>query len=174
MKDGWKYVGLFAVALGVAAGYFALHECGHALATVAVGGKVAEIHWFWQPHVASDLFGVGQAGVVAVGLGGLAFPWWITRMVRPRRFWMWYAVWITEWIVLWSFALSLITALFPSTGLSTDMQQVLAVWPRGKTLFAIFSGSAIWFTWRSIVQAQPLGRIAAYFHISLKKAGAVF
>ena len=52
--------------------YPALHELGHSLATLVLGGKVIEFHLLPLPNMLCDGSSVGNAGLVTIAVAGVA------------------------------------------------------------------------------------------------------
>ena len=63
-------VGLFTAAVM----YPLLHEAGHSLAALLLGGRVVELRLFPIPSVLCDVGGIGSAGLVVFALCGAALP----------------------------------------------------------------------------------------------------
>lgn len=54
--------------------YPLIHECGHALATLALGGRIGSFSFFPIPHVESGIPNDNMTIVAIVSLSGLIFP----------------------------------------------------------------------------------------------------
>ena len=82
---------LLLVVLVISQAYLLLHEGGHALAAVAVGGRVTTLDarpWSSRPHAAYDLAGVtdGQRAFIAAAGTLLPLAAWLALIVAvPRR-----------------------------------------------------------------------------------------
>ena len=71
-----QVVGLFSIGLFTAILlYPTLHEAGHSLLALIVGAKVVDFNLFPIPSIMCDVFGVGNTGMIVMGLGGIIIPY---------------------------------------------------------------------------------------------------
>lgn len=75
-----------AVAIVV---YPFLHESGHTLTTILLGGTIREFTMFPFASVLSDISQMPNTGLVIVGLSGVLFPLIISVAIHPKQFYFW-------------------------------------------------------------------------------------
>lgn len=107
MKTALKIGGLLTVALLVAGvGYPLLHEGGHILVSLCIGGAVEEVRLLPTASVLCRMSPT-PASVTAVGLGGILLPCAVAAMLPHRRFWGWFVRFILLSVCLMSLVFSL-------------------------------------------------------------------
>lgn len=157
-------VGLFTAVLL----YPLLHEWGHSLATVILGGKVIEFHLFPLPNVLCDGRSVGNTGLAVVGLCGMLTPFLLSLMCRPKCFTLWYIVQLVKGISSLAFALSLVSLSGPKYAVhiaDDDILTVLRFWPDGKGLCTVMMTGLLLLAVYSICRQNPIQQVCNYFHI---------
>lgn len=167
MKDTLKVVGMtligFFVALIV---YPFLHEAGHSIAAVMLGGECVEFRLFPLPYMVCNAAGMESGSLIIVGLSGLLLPFLISLVIRSRFFYLWYASVLLRGISILSFVISAVVVLLHWGGVAVpndDITQVLDLWQGGASW--IFAG-ALLFTAILItvtVRERPLKRIVSAF-----------
>ncbi len=145
--------------------YPVLHECGHSLAALAVGGKVSCVSLFPIPYtdcILPSSTAVWQWKIV--GLGGLMFPLFFTWIISIRRFWIWLVGFYLHFICLLSFCFSAISCLLFAAGSPVAGDDVTQVLERGNGqynvwifLFLLF---LIFLTVFRLAKAQPLSYLS--------------
>lgn len=145
--------------------YPVLHECGHSLAALAVGGKVSCVSLFPIPYtdcILPSSTAVWQWKIV--GLGGLMVPLFFTWIISIRRFWIWLVGFYLHFICLLSFCFSAISCLLFAAGRPVAGDDVTQVLERGNGQFNVwiflFLLFLIFVTVFRLAKTQPLSYIS--------------
>lgn len=176
MKDTIKAIGLFVVGLTVAViVYPVMHELAHSVVAIAVGARVLEINILPVPSVLCDVKSVDSTGMVAIGMSGMLLPYFLSAVIKPKNFWVWYANYIVKGISALAFVISTMsTVCFLAGNLlpNDDTTQTLMTWSGGKWIcLAISFGLAIFAIVR-MLQERPLTRCMRYFDVPSKKTAS--
>ena len=86
--------------------YPLLHELGHSLAAIALGGEIVQLSWLPIPSVLCKMNSPNTSQYVIVGLSGMIFPALLCIFVRSNRFWVWYLMFIMKLTAAWSLVLA--------------------------------------------------------------------
>lgn len=164
-KDVMKLLLIVGIGFFIALiGYPFLHEMGHIFASLLVGAEVLELTLFPVPSVLCDVTGVGTAGLVVIGFGGVVFPL-LFSLTMPRK---WFISWcvraILQGITVLSFAISCVSILF-SVNHQDDMIQVLNFWESGKTVLLLILCCCAFLTFAFIALDKPGRRICEFFGV---------
>ena len=128
MKDLRKVIWLLIIGLFTAVLlYPTLHELGHYLTTVLLGGKVLEIHLFTLPNMLCDGSSVGEIGLVMIGLSGMLIPFFISLLLNPKPFLLWYISQLIKCISVLAFGISLMSLLGKGYGFSISNDDIITV-----------------------------------------------
>lgn len=145
--------------------YPTLHEGGHSLAAVLVGGKVNEFVLFPLPYISCDITRVDTTGMMLIGVGGMFFPLLFTWVIYIRNFWFWLLGLYLNMICFLSFAISLYGCILFSIRkplLNEDITQVLELYPSGIWLWiTIFIGLLVGMVVQ-VVKTKPIRRCYEY------------
>lgn len=170
MKDFLKIIGIILVGLFTAVIiYPMLHEAGHSLIALTVGADVVEFNLFPLPNVMCNVIGIDNTGLVAIGLGGIIVPYFISFFVNPKSFWSWYANAIVRGISLLALGISFTSIILWLNGKivqNEDIVQVLNVFESGAILFLIVFAVMFVYGIIRIITDKPLGRITKYFSLN--------
>jgi hypothetical protein len=118
--------------------YPALHELGHPLVILVLGGKVIEFHLLPLLNMLCDGSSVGNAGLVTIGLCGMLIPFLISISFKPNHFTLWYVMQLIKGISSLAFALSLMSLCGRRFGFriaNDDIITALNFWADGSTFF---------------------------------------
>lgn len=130
MRDFLKIIYIFVVGLFVAVFvYPIMHEMGHLIATLAVGGNVAEIRIFPVAYTKCDVFSVNSFGKAIIGLSGMIFPMFFA-WIRFKKFYIWYPMFVLRGIVLLSLIISVVSIVLFYSGITVaneDIVQILQI-----------------------------------------------
>ena len=176
MRNIIKGSGLFIIGFLVAVVvYPVIHEFSHSLVAIAVGARVVEINIFPVPSVLCDIQAVDNTGIVAIGLSGMLLPFFLSSVIKPKGFWLWYANYIVKGISALAFVISTISTACFLTGNplpNDDTTQTLMTWSSGKWIcLAISLGLAIFAIVR-MIQEKPLAHCMRYFDVLSKKTAS--
>lgn len=164
-----QVVGLFSIGLFTAILlYPTLHEAGHSLLALIVGAKVVDFNLFPIPNIMCDVFGVGNTGIVLIGLGGIIIPYVLSMSLRPKTFWLWYSNALVRGISLLAVGISFVSIVLWMNGIivpNEDIIQVLKVFNGGSILFLTVFAMMLIFGIVRIVYDKPLKKIIEYFEI---------
>lgn len=81
-----QMLGIFSIGLFTAILlYPTLHEAGHSLLALIVGAKVVDFNLFPIPSIMCDVFGVGNTGIILIGLGGIIIPYVISMIFKTKN-----------------------------------------------------------------------------------------
>lgn len=146
--------------------YPSMHEIAHALVAWAVGAEVKAVHVFSEPQVLCDLRNVNDVGTVLIGWSGCVLPLVFSLLLRPRHFWIWYAVFVLRGISVFACALAEVSVWMFVCGrpmTNDDITQLLQLCPQ--SLWISFCLAAVLFAIGTValVHDKPFDRCAAYF-----------
>lgn len=176
MKDTIKAVGLFIVGIAVAVIiYPVMHELAHSVVAIAVGGRVIEINILPVPSVLCDIRAVDDPGMVAIGMSGMLLPYFLSAVIKPKSFWLWYANYIVKGISALAFVISTISTVCFLAGSplpNDDTTQTLMTWSGGKWIcLAVSIGLAI-SAIVGLIQEKPLIHCIRHFDMPSKKTAS--
>lgn len=66
-----------------------LHELGHSILTLILGGKISGFSAFPIPYIECELNKVNDLKIIIAGIGGIAFPILFTIMIYSKHFSIW-------------------------------------------------------------------------------------
>lgn len=169
MKDAMKIAAITVVGLIIAViVYPFLHEGGHSLAAVIVGAKVEEFNLYPLPNVLCNVQSVGTVGLFVIGIGGMLFPFLLTSIIQPKRFWSWFICFTTRGICLLSFAIALFAAAVFQTDLKVvneDITQVMQIAPNYRALYVVMLLGLIAWDILLVVKSHPIRRCMEFFDL---------
>lgn len=171
-KDIKKLFGLILAGWGTAIVLYPfLHETGHSLITLLVGGEVVEFHLFPLPNILCLLREQNTAEVVLIGLSGMLFPFAVSCLPSCKNFWLWYVNWSLKGISLLSFLISAVIVIMFQSGTpveNDDMTRVMEAYPQGATMYlALFALLSVYVIWR-MVEDRPINRLLSLFELQKK------
>ena len=138
VKEIIKMAGLIIVGLLTAVIIYPfMHEVGHSLVALLVGSEIADFNLLPMPFVVCEVSTVGETEKALIGLGGIVFPFILSMILKPKRFWCWYVSLILKGISVYCVMLSVIAIVFYIHGNSwqnEDIVQVLHSFPSGRWL----------------------------------------
>ena len=141
MKKTLKMIGLVIVGLLTAVIIYPfLHEVGHSLVALLVGAKITDFNLLPMPFIECEVSSVDITGQIFIGLGGMVFPFVVSMIYTPKKFWGWYVSLLLKGISVYSVVLSIMAIVFHINGYSwqnEDVVQVLYMFPNGKWLLII-------------------------------------
>ncbi len=177
MKLAIKIIALFLVGLFMAIiVYPIMHELGHSATAMLVGAEVIEINLFPLPNVLCDVARTDKIGIVFIGLSGMSIPFFISAVIKPKYFWIWYANYILQGISALAFIIATISAICFITGNpmpNDDITQVLTLWSNGQWLCLAVSIVMSLLAIFKLAKEKPFIRCIQYFDKgSIKKASA--
>ena len=176
MKYTMKAIGLFVVGLIVAIiVYPVIHELAHSVVALAVGAKVIEVNIFPVPSVLCDVQTVDSPDMVVIGMSGMLLPYFLSAVIKPRSFWVWYANYVMKGISALAFLISTISTicfLFGNPLPNDDTTQTLMVWSNGSWICLVASFSLAILAIVKLIQERPLVRCMSYFNIPSKKTSS--
>ena len=92
LSDVMKLILMTAIGLFVAiVGYPLLHELGHSLAAVLLGGKVLDFQLLPLPNILCDSTGLSTLFISIIGLSGMALPFLVSVCIRTKGYYLWFA-----------------------------------------------------------------------------------
>ena len=166
-NDVKKLFGITLAGLGTALVLYPfLHEAGHSLMTLLVGGEVVEFHLFSLPNVLCALSEQNAVEVVLIGLSGMLFPFVISCLPSCKNFWLWYVNWSLKGISLLSFLISAVIVIMFQCGIpveNDDMTRVMETYPQGAIMYlTLFVLLSVYVIWRMAVD-RPVNRLLSLF-----------
>ena len=172
IKDLRKAIWLLFIGLLTAVVIYPfLHETGHSLATIILGGKVVEFHLFPLPNMLCDGSRLSNNALAFIGLCGMLFPFLISAIIKTKRFTLWYILQLLKGISVLAFVLSLVSIFGIKRGVyvtNDDIITVLRFYPDGKTVFVALIFLLIAWAVFSILKQRPIRYIGRYFGINEK------
>ena len=122
-------LGLFTAVLL----YPALHEGGHILVTLLLGGRIREVRLGAAASVLCG--GLRHGELAAVAFGGVGLPLALAMLLRPKHFPLWYVVQLVKGISVLAILLSLISLIGCKYGViveNDDIMNAVRLWPEGR------------------------------------------
>lgn len=176
MKDILKCIGLLIVGLFVAViGYPFLHETGHSIVALLVGGKVIDFNFLPLPYVTCEISIANKFEIILIGLAGMYLPMIFSLIIRPKSFWLWYMSLLIKGICFLSFIISLVSIILYNIGikvLNEDVVQIIDIWLEGDLILAILMILSMFIVICSIIKQRPLSGFIKHFELPSKKASA--
>lgn len=176
MKDIIKAIGLFVVGLTVAViVYPVMHEFSHSVVALAVGAKVIEVNIFPVPSVLCDVQTIGNTDMVVIGMSGMLLPYFLSAVIKPKGFWMWYANYVVKGISTLAFLISTISTVCFLSGNplpNDDITQTLMIWSNGSWLCLAVSLILLILAIIKMIQERPLVHCMKYFDRPSKKTAS--
>lgn len=176
MKDTIKAIGLFVVGLFVAViVYPVMHELAHSLVAILVGARIVEINILPVPSVLCDVRMVDTTGIVVIGMSGMLLPYFLSAVIKPKSFWLWYANYIVKGISALAFVISTISTVCFLVGSplpNDDTTQTLMTWSDGKWICLVISFCLTIFAIVKMIQERPLAHCMRHFDIPSKKTAS--
>lgn len=171
MKEIIKCIGLLILGIFVAViGYPFLHESGHSIVALLVGGKVIDFNLIPLPYVTCEVSNLNTTSMILIGLAGMFVPALISVIVRPKSFWFWYCNLVMKIICFLSFAISFIAIVLYLFGViikNEDIVQVIDIWNNGVFVLIITMVLSMIGIIRSIIKQKPLIKIMDYFKVQI-------
>lgn len=165
MKILGKVLFILVVALLVAGiGYPLLHEGGHALAALAVGGKVEEVRLMPTASLLCRM-PADPIRVAAVGIGGYLLPPVVAVLLPHRRFWCWLVRYILLSVCLLSLTAALVAVACFRVGAplpQEDVTQILCHAPQALPYLSLLLMGMLIAVVLPWVRAHPLSRWRAF------------
>ena len=158
-------LGLFTAVLL----YPALHEGGHILVTLLLGGRIREVRLGAAASVLCG--GLRHGELAAVAFGGVGLPLALAMLLRPKRFPLWYVVQLVKGISVLAILLSLISLIGCKYGViveNDDIMNVVRLWPEGRGVCLVLLCAGLLLSVGSICAARPVQRVGEYFGIAKK------
>lgn len=162
-----KFVGLLAVGLITAIFIYPfLHEFGHSLAALICGAEVLDVTMFPLPSVLCKIEYQKELNVITIGFGGILFPYLLTNVPPPKKFWIWYIWILIKGITLLSLLLSMFAVYMFGIGkpvVNEDVTQILKYTAKHSAVYiVIFMGMGTSILYR-IIKSKPLLRCKREF-----------
>lgn len=107
-----------------------LHEFGHSLATMLVGGNIKEFVLFPLPYVVCELNEITNVQIVIIGLSGMLFPIIFSFVIHSNNFWLWLIGLYLNVICFISFVISFISCIkyvLSKPIINEDITQILDI-----------------------------------------------
>lgn len=145
--------------------YPILHESGHSLAAVLVGGKVYEFVLFPLPYMSCDITRIGTIGMTLIGIGGIFFPLLFTWIIHIKNFWFWLLGLYLNMICFLSFAISLygcVMFAMQKPLINEDITQILELCPSSVWLWSIVFVGLLIGTIVQVAKTKPIRRCCEY------------
>lgn len=124
--------------------YPLLHEGGHVLATLLLGGKCVEFRLLPLPYMVCDAGGIGTPELVAIGMSGILLPFLLSSVMYGKNFYIWFARLILRGITVLSLLIAVSVVILRKFGIiaqGDDITEILHLW----------SGGTVWITSACIV-----------------------
>ena len=142
--------------------YPLLHELGHSLAAIALGGEIVQLSWLPIPSVLCKMNSPNTSPNVIVGLSGMILPALLCIFVRSNRFWVWYLVFIMKLTAAWSLVLAGLSVFLFQKGITLpndDMAIILERAPDQWWIYALLIILLFLAVCLSVGKSKPVRRI---------------
>lgn len=143
------------------------------MAAVIVGAEVEEFNLYPLPNVLCSVQSVGTMGLVVIGISGMLFPFLLTSIIQPKRFWSWYICFTTRGICLLSFVIALFAVVVFQTDLkivNEDITQVMQFTPDYRGLYGIVLLGLIVWDILLVIKSHPIRRCMEFFDLENTKS----
>jgi len=143
-----------------------LHEIGHSIATILLGGRVVEFNLFPFPNVLCKFDSVSQYDLLIIGLSGMIFPIVVATIFCKKYFCAWYITRLILGISLLAIGISLVALIMNHYGITIQNEDILTATKSGLTSTAIAVSTLLVMAAISvigIVKTKPLKRLIQYF-----------
>ena len=169
-------LGLFTAVLL----YPALHEGGHILVTLLLGGRIREVRLGAAASVLCGglrhgeldiLYLISHGELAAVAFGGVGLPLALAMLLRPKYFPLWYVVQLVKGISVLAILLALISLIGCKYGViveNDDIMNAVRLWPEGRGVCLVLLCAGLLLSVGSICAARPVQRVGEYFGIAKK------
>lgn len=176
MRDVLKSIGLLIVGLMIAVFFYPfIHEFSHSIIALLVGAEIFEFNILPVPNILCNVSKVDDVGIVAIGLSGMILPFLFSAVIKPKRFWLWYANFLIKGISVLAFLISGIATISFMSGKpipNEDITQVLGIWQTGKYAILVVLVLLVCAALISIVKDKPIRRCIEYFIKPMKKTSS--
>ena len=168
MKSSIKIMAMLIIGLTIATLIYPfLHETGHSIATVLVGGDVIKFHLFPLPNILCNVATLSSTEKVLIGISGMLFPIVVSSLLfhSKKRFWLWYATLILRGICVLSIAMTIVATFLYTIGkpvINEDITTVLNIAPNLVKATAIASLLVISGLIIIIMKDNPVKKIGDY------------
>lgn len=130
----YRCVGVFLIGLLTAILIYPfLHESGHSIATILVGGEVCEFQLFPFPYVTCEVSKINNNGMIIIGFSGMLFPFMFSWLIYVKHFFVCLIGLFLNLICIISFVLSLygcIQYIYGEPLVNEDITKVIELCPR--------------------------------------------
>lgn len=159
-----QWLGVFLIGLLTATVvYPLLHEVGHCLAALLVGGKVHAWQLLPLPSVTCEMTGVDSLGLMLVGLGGILLPLLFTWLIYLKRPCLRLLGVYLNGICFLSFAISLYACVQFRVGtapVNEDITKVLMLYPEKTDVLMAALAVLMATVMVQVVLARPIAHLA--------------
>ncbi len=166
-----KFIRMFIVSLFTAVVlYPVIHESGHSIAVIMLGGKCLEFNLFPLPSVLCDASGMNNISLIITGLAGLLLPFLLCLIFRGNSFSLWYMSVIFKGITALSMLISFAVTVMNMAGhgvANDDITKVLELWQGGGGILLCGEAAAAAVIVLLIVKDKPLQRLQSEFDAGL-------
>lgn len=167
-----QWIGVFFIGLLTATVvYPLLHEGGHCLAALLVGGSVDAWCLFPLPCVTCEIAGVGRLGLTLVGLGGMLLPLLLTWLIYLKRPWLRLFGLYLNGICLLSFAISSYACVQFCVGTPLpreDITKVLMLYPEKANVLMAALAVLMAVILLQVRLARPITQTVKYYTSNIK------
>lgn len=165
MRDFLKIVYITVVGLIVAVFiYPLLHEAGHAIATVCLGGQITEFSVFPVAYTGCEVIEIDTYGKIIVGLSGMILPM-IISAASPRNFYSWYPLFVLRGISFLAFVISSVSIILSFHGTfvaNEDVAQLLRLCGDKTTLICTLVVMMLLVSAALLLTGRPIKRFCKY------------
>lgn len=163
MKDFLKVILMSLIGFFVAVVLYPfLHESGHAIATVILGGECVKFILFPLPYMECNAAGIDNAALVVIGISGMILPFLFSAVMWSKNFYVWYTGLILRGISILSLIISACVILLRWCGIvvaNDDITQVLSLWPNGEVWILVGALTLSASMWIIVLKEKPIRRI---------------
>lgn len=93
-----------------------LHESGHSLAVLLLGGRIKSFNIFPIPNILCQMKEYSKTDFFIIGFSGILLPCIISSFIPKRKFWLCYVKTVISFICLLSFLLGIVSAYLYQKG----------------------------------------------------------
>lgn len=158
---GILVIGLFTAILI----YPLLHEIGHSVAAILVGGRVCEIKLLPLPYMTCDVSEIGSIGMAVIGISGMLVPVLTTWLIYMKNFWIWLIGLYMNFICFLSFSISLygcITYIAGKPLVNEDITKVIELCPDKVWIWIIVFSAFIVCIAIQVIITKPIQHCCDY------------
>ncbi len=104
-----------------------LHECGHSLAVLLLGGSIKNFNILPVPYILCQMKEYNKIDFLIVGFSGMLLPYIFSFFVQTRKFYLCYFKIVIRFICLLSFVLGIVSVCLYQKGSTLQNDDITTI-----------------------------------------------